>query len=382
MASGNAPVTDVSLAPRGSQTPQGGAQVNGLDIGALLKAYLPQNVNPENRQQMEAYLKTNNTKIRIMVTGPSGVGKSTLLNGIIGKKLFRTGRRTLDPVTIQVEDREESIGGITVIALDCPGLHDRTPNEPRYLQQMQGKVSDYGGIDLILYCRRMDKFSSGRNLDYDTAIIEKLTATLGKEIWKNTLFVFTFANMYELSIKPGQDVNRKFDRRMQLWKKKIETALDKCGVQCGVEVCPAGKKGIALCGKRSWFSDVWASAVQATRDKSKSPTTSTLALIHLALAKGRFKAVEDSNTEAQPSLESMQIPESLLTSESVPTTSETSPTLELAPTTSEMSPTSELAPTTPEMSPTSESTAHALEVSPASESHPWVLTQDTTVYNH
>ena len=261
------------------------SKCQGIDIREIFQAVL-QHIDPKDRQDFEEWAKTA-TKFRFMVTGPSGVGKSTLLNGIIGETVFKVGRRNLAPVTTSVCEHQYEKDGVTITVLDCPGLHDGTENEESYLQQMQEKYKAHNGVDLILYCRRMDKVKA--DVDCDAAIIEKLTASLGKEIWECTLFVLTFANVYEKVLnKQGQDVNLMFKRRIELWKQIIEEALRRCSVDYHVEVCPAGKSGLELCGNPNWLSDLWASAFEVQKVNESG------ALAFLRLAKDRMETSPES----------------------------------------------------------------------------------------
>ena len=88
-----------------------------------------------------------------MVTGKTGTGKSTLLNGLLGEEIFKEGHN-LDSETREVTIiRKEMDTGVTVIAYDCPGLQDGTGDEDAYLKDMQDKIRD--GLDLVLYCISM-----------------------------------------------------------------------------------------------------------------------------------------------------------------------------------------------------------------------------------
>lgn len=74
------------------------------DVVQTILEQLQQGIDPSDRKDWEEFIKEAN-KIRILVTGASGVGKSTLLNGLIGDKIFKTGDE-LERVTTEVTEHK------------------------------------------------------------------------------------------------------------------------------------------------------------------------------------------------------------------------------------------------------------------------------------
>ena len=60
-----------------------GATATG-DAWKVLLDQIQQGIDPKDRKDWDELIKGAN-KIRILVTGATGVGKSTLLNGLVGK---------------------------------------------------------------------------------------------------------------------------------------------------------------------------------------------------------------------------------------------------------------------------------------------------------
>ena len=232
-------------------------------------------VDPKDQKDFDEFIKSGN-KIRILVTGATGVGKSTLLNGIIGKKIFETGRR-LEPVTKQVKPHPMKVEGVDIIVFDSPGLHDGLGRgkENKYVQEMVKEIKAYDGIDLILYCKQMD--SPNVNIEVEKDIIQKLTdglgqlkddrgkrGCIGKDIWHRSLFVLTFANVYErVHAEDPLNIETAFKKRMDEWKELYKEAMNGCGIHVPVRVCPAGYLNPKLCVSEHWLSDFWAAAFDA-----------------------------------------------------------------------------------------------------------------------
>ena len=74
---------------------------------------------------------------------------------------------------------------------------------------------------------------------HDFSAVHSLTTTLGQDIWKNSLIVLTFANIYEAQlcvVNPNvseKDLLMKFDKRVQEWKEQFVEQLVHAGVKRG-----------------------------------------------------------------------------------------------------------------------------------------------------
>ena len=260
-----------------------------------MKRHIILHLDPSDKEGVEELFREG-SKIRIMAIGETGVGKSTLLNGLIGKTIFEAGRKTKQAVTKHVTPYEHHTeDGAQIIVIDCPGLLDGSGNEDEYIQEMNKNIQVYDGIDLILYCRRMDSTRAHTNVDMQ--IITKLTKdlTLGQGMWQHTLFVLTFGNVYEKTLRRGKprDVNKDFKKREQEWKNILQEVMMKCNVECNVKVCAAGDElSQQLCGEQYWLSTFWASACEVLDECGK------LALLRLTSSRFRHESDVALDTEA------------------------------------------------------------------------------------
>ena len=135
-------------------------------------------------------------KLKILICGKTGIGKSTLLNALLGQDVFETGgpaTKTVNRVTTEVKSVRTNIQDVLLEIFDSPGLQDCTDNDRKYLDDMKKKCKDFC---LILYCIDM---TTMRWDDKDSKTIELLTKSFGQEMWKKAILVLTKANI----VKPA-----------------------------------------------------------------------------------------------------------------------------------------------------------------------------------
>ena len=174
-------------------------------------------------------------ELRILVTGKTGQGKSTLINGVLGAKVAKEGARAIR-CTTEVEVYAKTINGVPVKVFDSPGLQDRTVNEEEYIRGMRDKCKE---LSLVLYCTKM---INPRLTDDDKHAMKKLTNAFGEEFWNYAVFVLTFANMEDCFRKDDRDedveepdsdddegwqalTKQRFEGRLKLWGEELKQFL-------------------------------------------------------------------------------------------------------------------------------------------------------------
>ena len=234
-------------------------------------------ISEEEKKTAKKWTKSNSKGlIKILLTGRTGAGKSTLVNAIVGKEVAKRGnelRAEMMNVTCYKMATEE---GMDVEVWDSPGLQDGSGNEEEYLTQLKEKCSN---VDIIIYCINISatrsEFKEGQN---DISAIKKLTATFGPQWWKHSIFAMTFANLLETMLKTELDVRQgvvlvleleqqsqleeMFNDRILEWKVAIHGALLATGVPNKIvknlRVLPAGAIiEPHLPGRQYWLSQLW-----------------------------------------------------------------------------------------------------------------------------
>ena len=222
-------------------------------------------------------------ELRILVTGKTGQGKSTLINGLLGANVAKEGAGA-ERCTKEVEVYKEKINGLPVVVFDSPGLQDNTSNEEEYIRSMKEKCQE---LSMILYCTKM---MNTQLTDDDKKAMKKLTEAFGQKFWNHAVFVLTFANMERVDRWDERDImnepveeppmhdmaawelleKRRFEGRVQIWKKELyqflidEVEVDP-SIANGVPVVPTGDRKVTrinptpLClpDRDNWFQKLW-----------------------------------------------------------------------------------------------------------------------------
>ena len=242
-------------------------------------------LTPEAKEKLKKLLDESRT-LSILFTGKTGVGKSSLANALVGRKVSPEGE-SLNAETLDVFNYKADIAGVDVTIWDCPGLQDGTSNEAEYLNKMATKCKE---LDLVLYCTRMDD-TRIRDEDYET--IKTLTRAFGEGIWENAIFTLTFANEVRKAVRtrsrsqsgplsaPPVDQKEFFLSRLSQWESKLKEALQKAGVSQKVVgktiVVPVGyQDNLSLPDRDNWLSKFWLTCLQRINKRA------TLALLKIS----------------------------------------------------------------------------------------------------
>ena len=205
------------------------------------------------------------TSISILLTGTTGSGRSTLVNGILGRGFAKENEDFWDPCTLEVTEYKRKVGKIDVSVWDTPGLPDGTPDQEKYLCEMVEKCSH---VDITMYCfnSNVTRFDSSTH-NPDVMAMINFTKAFGTDFWKNAVIVLTFANLVGQRLSrfyPAQTEKAEaFNKKIQEWEKLIAELLKNyAGVPSkivdSIKIIPAGHPSKhQLPDREYWLSTLW-----------------------------------------------------------------------------------------------------------------------------
>ena len=159
---------------------------------------LLESLSTETKERIEA-LSQRGEPVSILVVGPTGSGKSTLINALLGKAVAKAEEGPKS-VTSQVEKYEGEVMGIKIRVYDTIGFSDSGGISD---QDIINKIAKENKFDLMLICLRMDSRADGKVEKMFTA----LKHNLHLDAWKRCVVILTFANNYltQESVEPLSD---------------------------------------------------------------------------------------------------------------------------------------------------------------------------------
>ena len=209
--------------------------------------------------------------INIMIVGKPGIGKSTLVNGLLGQDVAivgQMGQIYTEGVTRLVTTHKVDHNGITATVYDTPGLLDSSLDQSVIVRHIQEVFSN---VDLLLLCIRTAD-SRFINDDENNRIIKLLEDSLGKGVWRKTLVTLVFANELIGNLKTtlGNNklaITRNFQETKKSWDDIFKRRLPG---YCGV--IPTGhiNQGKLLeWDKYYWLTNFWEKCFLSLQDDSK-----------------------------------------------------------------------------------------------------------------
>ena len=245
----------------------------------------------ENAELFTSYIESGKNSLKIVISGKMGVGKSSLINGLVGKEVSKEAKSVL-AVTNEIKSYSFTMKvknttvqkTIDVTVLDTPGLADPFRDEEANLKAIAEHCSD---CDLLIYCMDMRV----RLTEDDDMGIKKLTDLVGPQVWKNTVFALTFAN--GVKHPPRSSFRSNFwyyasfgyynaerDGRLELfqrlqseWVKRIHQTLKQQNlpdtITDDLSIVPTGYRVDNPPDCKDWLTPFWCEAFRKTNESSQ-----------------------------------------------------------------------------------------------------------------
>ncbi|KAL3521348.1 hypothetical protein ACH5RR_019497 [Cinchona calisaya] len=154
----------------------------------------------------------NVSTLTILVMGKGGVGKSSIVNSIIGERVVSVSAFQSETPRPMMVSRTRL--GFTFNIIDTPGLVEGGYVNDQALQIIKNFLLNKT-IDVLLYVDRLDAY---RVDNLDRQVVKAITDGFGKEIWRRGLVVLTHA---QLSPPDALSYDDFFSRRSEALLKVI-----------------------------------------------------------------------------------------------------------------------------------------------------------------
>ena len=208
----------------------------------------------------------DNKALTILITGKTGSGKSSLINGLVGKIVTVEGEE-LTAATQHVSGYGFCVRDVKFLVVDSPGLQDLEQDDTETLDTIKRElVKVSSSFDLVIYCIDM----TNKRVDgSERRAIIHLTECFGERVWENAVFTLTFANKVEQPPGYKGKLVEFFKKRQKDFKKLLEDTLIKANVSEKVAekvpVIPAGywrpvetiPNPWKLPDRDDWFNNFW-----------------------------------------------------------------------------------------------------------------------------
>ena len=223
------------------------------------------------QEKVEA-LKRREEPVNILVIGPTGSGKSTLINALMGDTVARVKHGAAACQT-ELELYHGNYEGIGITVYDTVGFSDtKGKSEDSIVKEIAKKNK----FDLILICIRMDSRADDKIKKMFTVLCDNIS----QPMWGRTVIVLTFTNMFlqlgnmrqlKTTEAKAESMKRKIvEFRSHVYQYVQGSITDE--MFSAIPFCVAGLEDERelLPGTIDWLVDLWRNCLYRSSDEARN----------------------------------------------------------------------------------------------------------------
>ena len=210
--------------------------------------------------------------VNILVIGPAGSGKSTLINALMGDTMANVKHGAASCQT-KLELHRGNHEGIKIRIYDTVGFSD---TKGKSEDDIVKEIAKENKFDLILICTRMDCRADDKIKKMFTVLCDNIS----KQMWERTVIILTFTNMFlqlgdmrQLQTTEGkaESMKREIEEfRSHVYQYVQGSITDE--MFSAIPFCVAGLEDERelLAGTNDWLVDLWRNCLYRSSDKARN----------------------------------------------------------------------------------------------------------------
>ena len=217
---------------------------------------------PEIQKQLEK-LREREQPVTILVIGPTGAGKSSLINKLLRDSVAEVGHTAVG-VTKEVKEYSGFYMDVSIKVYDTVGFCNAGGKSDRdIMSEIKSKNEKF---DLVIICLKLEEKINEVTKNFSAA----LRCHLNGEMWKRSVVVLTQADLYlQLESIPIDDGGKAEAIKAKV--KEFRKFFIPSDVNCqSIPFCIVGKlQQRKLPTTEDWFLDLWESCIARCSEETK-----------------------------------------------------------------------------------------------------------------
>uniref|UniRef100_A0A1X7SMP9 G domain-containing protein n=1 Tax=Amphimedon queenslandica TaxID=400682 RepID=A0A1X7SMP9_AMPQE len=224
---------------------------------------LPQEIKDKIQE-----LRDKEEPINILVIGPTGSGKSTIVNALMGIVVANVDQGA-ESNSSETKEYEGAVMEVKIKIYDTIGFGDTRGKSGKHIVREIAKKNKF---DLILICLKFDSRAYGDVKDMFTTLKKEIS----NEMWERSVIVLTFTNMFlqlqNVKRLEGDEKKKSIHRKITTFKEKISGFLSGQVTEetiRNIPFCIAGEEDqMKLPTTENWLVALWESCISRCSERS------------------------------------------------------------------------------------------------------------------